>query len=107
MAPGPGAIHCFWSEAVRRTRRLLTFAAVAGVSVGLVACGAQRGVQRTSPTQAPPPSTAIAPKATAPERTSPAPLTTASLPRGASLVAVARARRLSVHATPAARRPLL
>jgi len=93
---------------VRRTRRLLTFAAVAGVSVGLVACGAQRGVQRTSPTQAPPrPSTAIAPKATTPGRTTPAPLTTASLPRGASLVAVARARRLSVHATPAARRPFL
>jgi len=47
------------------------------------------------------------PKATAPRQTAPAPLTTANLPPGASLVAAAGSRHLSVYSKPDAHRPFL
>ena len=91
-----------------RRRTLLAIAALAAVTPMLASCGANRAAGPPAPAPtAPAARTATSPKPPAPGSPRAAPLTTADLPRGASLVAVTRVPRLAVYRRPGGRRILL
>jgi lipoprotein-anchoring transpeptidase ErfK/SrfK len=86
----------------------LVIAALVAVIPMLAACGAKRAARPSAPTStAPAGLTATSAKTTAPVPPRAAPLTTANLRRGTSLVAATRVRRLAVYRRPGGRRPLL
>jgi lipoprotein-anchoring transpeptidase ErfK/SrfK len=74
----------------------------------LAACGAKRTTKPQPPTStAPPLPTASSPQSTVPAPAEVVPLTTANMPRGASIVAVTAVNRLDVYRRPGPGRPFL